>query len=122
MLFMLTRGKVKTYKIHDDGKEYITSLIKEGEYFGYLPIMEDKAYSDFALAMEDCEVCRVPKVDFIKLMEKNRDVANKFIKMISNVVMMQSSERRCLKSVSRDGSENDSLHSVLNLPDSLHVF
>ena len=84
VLFFLNKGKVKTYKIHDDGKEYITSLIKDGEFFGYMPIMEDRPYTEFAMAMEDSEVYRIPKEDFNELIRRNRDVANKFIKMIAN--------------------------------------
>jgi CRP-like cAMP-binding protein len=84
VLFFLNKGKVKTIKINEDGKEYITGLITEGEFFGYMPILKKSAYTDIAIAMEDAEVYRIPIDDFTSLMQCNRDVANKFIKMISN--------------------------------------
>ncbi len=85
-LFFLNQGKVKTYKLHDDGKEYVTSLYKSGDFFGYTPLLEGVSYSDSAITLEDCEICKIPKNDFVSLLYKNRDVANKFIKILSNHV------------------------------------
>jgi len=83
-LFFLSKGKVKTYRVHEDVKEYITGIVGEGEYFGYLPIMERRAYDECAVALEDTELFKISKKDFMDLLEKNRDVSAKFIKMISN--------------------------------------
>lgn len=83
-LFFINKGKVKTYKVHDDGKEYITGLYHSGEFFGYFPLLENSNYSDSALALEECEILKIPKVDFLSLVYKNRDVAGKFIKMLCN--------------------------------------
>jgi CRP-like cAMP-binding protein len=85
-LFFLNKGKIKTYKIHDDGKEYVTNVIKNGEFFAYTSILEKANYSDSAIAMEDCEILKIPKEDFLALVIKNREVAAKFIKMLSNNV------------------------------------
>nr|AWJ66215.1 transcriptional regulator, Crp/Fnr family [uncultured bacterium] len=83
-LFFLNKGKVKSFQVHDDGKEYTTELIKAGEFFGFLPIIESRTYSDHAEAMEDCEICRIPKDDFESLLKKDRDVGNAFIKLLTN--------------------------------------
>jgi CRP-like cAMP-binding protein/CheY-like chemotaxis protein len=83
-VFLLTKGKVKTYKINDDAKEYITGLLKPGDFFGYLPIMENRSYDECAVCLEDTEVVKIIRQDFLKLIESNRDVASKFIKLISN--------------------------------------
>ncbi len=85
-LYFLNSGKVKTYKIHDDGKEYVTSLYKNGDFFGYTTLLENTSYADSAMTLEECEVCKIPKNDFLSLLYKNRDIAGKFIKMLSNHV------------------------------------
>ena len=86
-LFFLNEGKVKTYKSHDDdGKEYVTHVYKQGEFFGYIPLLEQANYSHSAIVLEECEICHIPKGDFLSLVTKNRDVAVKFIKMLSNNV------------------------------------
>ncbi len=86
-IFFLNQGKVKTFKSHDEGKEYVTSLYKKGEFFGYTPLIENAHYPDSAMALEDCEVCKIPKDDFTALLYKNRDVATQFIRMLSNKVI-----------------------------------
>src|SRR5687768_9394613 len=35
-LYYLIKGKVKGYKGHDEGKEYITNLYSDGEFIGYM--------------------------------------------------------------------------------------
>ncbi|MCE9624612.1 MAG: response regulator [Deltaproteobacteria bacterium] len=86
-LFFVSKGKVKTFKAHDDGKEYVTGFHVNGDYLGYIPLLENSAYSDSAKALEDCEICKIPKTDFFALLYKNRDVAAQFIKMLSNHVV-----------------------------------
>lgn len=85
-LFFISKGKVKTYTTHDDGKEYITNVYKEGDFFGYAPLFDEKPYSDSALVLEASEICKIPREDFLSLIYKNRDVAGQFIKMLSNQV------------------------------------
>ncbi|MCC6273966.1 MAG: response regulator [Deltaproteobacteria bacterium] len=85
-LFFLNRGKVKTLKLHDEGKEYVTGLYQKGDFFGYGPLLENANYSDSASAFEECEICKIPKEDFLSLVYRNRDVAAKFIKMLSGDV------------------------------------
>jgi len=85
-IFFLNKGKVKTSKINEDGKEFITALVSEGEFFGYGALLEELPYSDTAVALEESEICMIPKEDFFSLLFNNRDVASAFIKMLSNNV------------------------------------
>ena len=83
----MNKGKIKTYKAHDDGKEYITALIKPGEFIGYIPLLKNSHHTDTAMALEDSEICRIPKEDFLALVTKNRDVASQFLKMLAGHVI-----------------------------------
>ncbi|HWY37221.1 MAG TPA: response regulator [Bacteroidia bacterium] len=85
-LYFLSKGKVKTFKSHEYGKELITNLYKEGDFFGYLALLEEGSYTDTAEALEDSEVCLVPKEDFFTLIYNNIGVMKKFIKMLSDNV------------------------------------
>ncbi|HET6993182.1 MAG TPA: response regulator [Bacteroidia bacterium] len=85
-IFFLNKGKVKTSKINDDGKEFITSLINEGEFFGYGALLEELPYSDTAVALEESEICIIPKEDFFALLYNSREVSAAFIRMLSNDV------------------------------------
>jgi CRP-like cAMP-binding protein/CheY-like chemotaxis protein len=83
-LFFLSKGKVKLTRSHEYGKELITTLYKEGDFFGYTSLLEGGIYTENAEAMEDSEVCLIPKEDFLSLMYSNMTVMKTFIKMLSD--------------------------------------
>lgn len=85
-LIFLVVGKLKTFKSHDDGKEYVTCVYGPGEFLGYAPLLENNPYTDSAAALEDCQVVKIPKEDFLALIYKNRDVAARFIRLLSGNV------------------------------------
>lgn len=93
--YFLIKGSVKIYRSGDDGKELITNIYKGGEFFGHTTLFEGKSYADNALALEESEIYKIPKEDFLALIHKNRDVAAQFIKMLSNQVAEQ--EKQLLK-------------------------
>lgn len=83
-LYFVQKGRIKTFKTHELGKEFITGLYTVGDFFGYLPLMEDSPYTDTAEALEDSEVCFIPRTDFLNLLFNSPDVSRKFMKMLSN--------------------------------------
>jgi len=82
-IYFVNKGKIKTFKTHELGKEFITGLYKEGDFFGYLALMEDSKYTDSAEALDESEICFIPKEDFFALIFKNAEVSKKFMKMLS---------------------------------------
>jgi CRP-like cAMP-binding protein/CheY-like chemotaxis protein len=85
-LYMLVSGKVKTYRTHQRGKELITTLLRPGDFFGYQALLEERSYDESAEALEDAEVCLIPKEDFYSLLHQNPEVMQAFIKMLSGNV------------------------------------
>lgn len=86
-LFFLAKGKIKTYKSHEYGKEFITSLYKEGDFLGYTALLENEMYTDTAEALEDSEVCLIPKEDFFALIYNNMQVMKAFVKLLSDNIL-----------------------------------
>ncbi len=83
-LFFVVKGKLKTFKLNDDGKELITSIYKEGDFLGYTALLEETMYNDNAEALEDAEVMLIPRSDFTALLNSDGQVAKKFIKILSH--------------------------------------
>jgi DNA-binding response OmpR family regulator len=94
-MFYIKKGKVKTYKTNEDGKELILNLYKEGDFFGYVNLMRNDSYTESAGTIEDTELTLIPKSDFFKLIHQNRQVSQKFIAMLSNEI--KSNEDQLLK-------------------------
>ncbi|MBW7892836.1 MAG: response regulator [Chitinophagaceae bacterium] len=85
-LYYIVKGKVKGFRTHEDGKEYITDLFSDGDFIGYASIIEDKNYEDSAIILEDAEILQIPREDFQKLIFNNISVASKFIHLITQNV------------------------------------
>lgn len=83
-LYFIEKGQVKTYKVNYDGKELITGIHREGDFLGFVPLLEDRPYNENAEVQEDSKITIIPKPDFISLIYSSKDVARKFIKMLSN--------------------------------------
>lgn len=83
-LYFIEKGQVKTYKVNYDGKELITGIHKEGDFLGYVPLLEDRPYNENAEVLEEVRLSIIPKTDFLTLIYSSKDIARKFIKMLSN--------------------------------------
>lgn len=94
-LFFLKSGKIKTFKIHEDGKEYITNLYGPNEYLGHVALLEDQPYTDTAEVLENAEVVALPKDNFIQAVYNDMSIASKFIRLITNDV--KEKEERLLR-------------------------
>ncbi len=90
-LFFVQKGKVKTFKTNEDGKTLVVGLYNEGDFIGYIALLEEGNYKETAEAMEDTELGIIPKEDFDHLMNNNPAVARKFISMLAkNVSEMEN--------------------------------
>lgn len=85
-VYFIASGKVKTIRINEDGKELITGIYSKGDYFGYEALLKGNEHTDNAEAMEDSEIITMPKDEFFQLVYSNREIAKKFIELLSNKV------------------------------------
>ncbi len=85
-LFYVIKGKVKTYRTHEDGKDLVTGLSSPGDFFGYVALLQGRVYMDTAEAIEDAELAIIPKQDFEDLINYNLEVTKKFIQLLAKNV------------------------------------
>jgi DNA-binding response OmpR family regulator len=91
-IYFINSGKVKTARSNEDSKELITGLYNAGDFFGYLALLEETNYPDAASALEDAEICLIPKEDFYSLVYNSPEVSKKFIKMLSNELVIKEDQ------------------------------
>jgi len=82
-LYYVLKGKVKTYKSNDNGKELVTELFLPGDFVGYVAMLENTVYKDSAEAMEETELAIIPQEDFDQLINNDKEVAQKFISLLA---------------------------------------
>jgi CheY-like chemotaxis protein len=85
-VYFVKSGNIKTYKSHPDGKELITNLYQENDFFGYEPLLENSPFQESAIALEDSELVIIPKSDFITLLHSQPVVSASFISMLCKKV------------------------------------
>lgn len=85
-LFYLISGKVRTYKSNENGKELTIGLYNEGDFFGYNALIENSSYRESAETLEESEVSIISREDFEILINNNKKVAQKFIKLLAQNV------------------------------------
>ncbi len=82
-LFYIIKGKAKTYKTNNDGKELTVGLFNEGDFLGYTALLEGTVYKETAEAIDETEVAIIPKEEFDTLINNNKEVAHKFIQLLA---------------------------------------
>ena len=86
-VYFINKGKIKTYRTNEFGKELITQLYSQGDFFGHLSLLKEEKYGETATALDDVEIYMIAKEDFLSLIYKNADVSKKFISILSNNII-----------------------------------
>lgn len=85
-LFYIQKGKVKSFKRNEDGKELVVDLYNAGDFLGYVALLEGGPYKETAEAMEESEIAVIPREDFEELLNNHQEVAVQFIRLLARNV------------------------------------
>ena len=85
-LYIVISGKVKTVKLTEDGRELMTGIFSSDDYLGVNAMLSNEPYSDTASALEDTQVCIIPKEQVDELINLYPEVAREFINILANDV------------------------------------
>ncbi|HEX8278906.1 MAG TPA: response regulator [Segetibacter sp.] len=92
VVYHVISGKVKVSKTNQDGKEFITNIFGAGDFFGYTSVLEDKNYKEEAEVLEETTLMLIPREDFLQLVSNDIEIAQSFIKIITqNIVEKEES-------------------------------
>ncbi|SNC67814.1 cAMP-binding domain of CRP or a regulatory subunit of cAMP-dependent protein kinases [Hymenobacter gelipurpurascens] len=85
-LYFVQAGRVKTMRRTAAGKELITGVYGPGEFFGYLPLLQQIPHPDSAVALEDATLLYIPQEDFLQLLHRNAAVGQQFVRLLAGRV------------------------------------
>lgn len=83
-LYIILAGKIKTVKLAEDGRELMTGIHIADDYLGVNAMLSNEAYADTATALEDSQLCLIPKEQLDELINRYPDVAREFIGILAN--------------------------------------
>ncbi|WP_028582706.1 Crp/Fnr family transcriptional regulator [Desulfogranum japonicum] len=81
--YMVASGKVKIYKMSQDGKEQILHVFGPGEPFGEVPVFHGAPFPASATALVTTETLFFPRNEFVELVTSNTSLALGMLAMLS---------------------------------------
>lgn len=81
-IYCITTGVCKMSKLSPNGKDQIVKLVKAGELIGQRSMISDEPANLSAVALEDMEVCFIPKSEVLSMFDKNNQFSLNMMKTI----------------------------------------
>ncbi len=88
-IYFLVSGRVKIYRLHPDGKEFITNIAGPGEFFGYTALLQEVNYQDNAQVLDDGAVMTISRQEFQQMMMADSRITQHFIDLLARDVKAQ---------------------------------
>lgn len=82
--YLVRRGVVKAHRMDSQGKELITELYKQDDFFGNPASDPQSAYEDYATAMENSQLYAVSREEFHKLLANNPKITLQLIEVLNH--------------------------------------
>lgn len=81
-IFCVKDGVCKLTKLSPNGKDHIVKLVTKGELLGQRSMISDEPVNLTAVALEDMQVCFVPKNEIMGFFDKNNQFSMNVMKTI----------------------------------------
>ncbi|WPY98689.1 response regulator [Christiangramia sp. OXR-203] len=82
--YLVKRGIVKAHRLDNQGKELITELYKEDDFFGNHANDPQSSYEDYATAMEETQLYTVSREEFQKILAGNPRITMQLVEVLNN--------------------------------------
>ena len=77
--FILVKGSISVCRIAPDGRETILSILKEGDFFGEMSLLDGAPRSATVVAEQDMRVTNFDRGEFVRLVEVSPKIALKLL-------------------------------------------
>ena len=74
LFFAIIRGSVKVLNRDVEGREVILSILRSGDSFGEMGLIDDLRRSADVVTNEPCDLLVIHKTDFKRVLSENRDI------------------------------------------------
>jgi CRP-like cAMP-binding protein len=81
-LFAIRSGTIKITAPSGDGREAVFNVLTDGEIFGEIALLDGRARTADAVAVDDCDLLVIERRDFLTLVETDPKIALKLIELL----------------------------------------
>lgn len=110
--YILTKGKIKITKLSQEGKEIILEIIQPTDFFGAIAVVRGFPYPANAVALEDCEILKMPKAAFSKILAKYPMISTQ---MLTNLIDRVRTSHENLKSIALEKVDSRIAFALIKL-------
>jgi CRP-like cAMP-binding protein len=83
-LYIVSKGKIKIYRLSESGKEQLVRILLPGDFTGELALFRESIHEAYAEAMSDTDVCMITRVDLQEFLMKYPSISIKILTEFSN--------------------------------------
>lgn len=83
-LYIVHKGRVKIYRLSDNGKEQLVRILKPGDFTGELALFTASVHDAYAEAMEPTELCVMARENFQQFLLKYPAISLKVLSEFSS--------------------------------------
>lgn len=81
-IYCIKDGVCKLSKLSDNGKDQIVKLVKKGELLGQRSLISEETTNLSAVAIEDMQVCYIPKQEILQFFNENNQFSLNMMKSV----------------------------------------
>ncbi len=111
-LYFIQSGKIKTYIENSQAQTLITSIFKNGDFFGYTSLFSASKYQESAEALEDSYLVKIPRAMFFSLLRNNSSILKLFINTLADDIHKKNAQ---LLSTAYDTDHKRVANMLINL-------
>jgi CRP-like cAMP-binding protein len=86
-IYFINSGRIKIGSLSDNGKEITKAILGKGEVFGELAMIGQTKKRDYAMALEDTDVCAISSDEMKNLIKDHSSLSMFFMKMMGSKVI-----------------------------------
>lgn len=83
-LYIISSGKIRIFRLAENGKEQLIRLLIPGEFTGELALFKKGEYEAYAEALTETDICKIDHQNFKEILLKYPEIATSMLKVISN--------------------------------------
>jgi CRP-like cAMP-binding protein len=83
-IYFINSGKVKKYRVDEEGREQIIYVANRGELIGYHAVLSQDLYPDSAATLEVSTIGFIPKEDFLRSLDQSTILNRRLLKTLSH--------------------------------------
>jgi len=83
-IYIISRGKVRIYRLSENGKEQLIRLLVPGDVTGELALFKEGTYEAYADCLEDTKICMIHHDDFNEVLASYPAISIKMLAVLAN--------------------------------------